>query len=43
MYYACVTIKCYARTTRVFAWISNSTSRLPICNREVEHDPVLKT
>ena len=43
-YYALVTMKFYSCTMHVLylSWISNRASRLLVCNREVEHDPVLK-
>ena len=49
-YYARVTIKFYSCTTidivpvqcLYLSWISNSASRLLVCNRKVERDPVLK-
>ena len=41
-YYARVTIKFYACTRRYLSRISNSASRLLMCNREVERDSVLK-
>ena len=28
---------------RYLSWISNSASRLPMCNGEVEHNPVFKS
>ena len=41
-YYVRVTIN-FMRVQRMYlSWISNSASRLLVCNREVERDPVLK-
>ena len=42
-YYACVTNKFMRVQCRYLSRISNSASRLLVCNREVEGDPVLKS